>query len=262
MKITTSLKTTTIGLLLLSCLSAALAQNITAQYAVTITRTIQTGDQSNRALALDYRGYLYMAGPKNIYFQRPLYLTKYPTGQIVFNEKNNYTINDLPMDTLQLLGSMNSDSMLLRTRDDGIGLEPQKREFTMRRFEMGTSNWTILPEVKIINGLQCQHAFLYGQSAAGDKITYWDVWFCPEIPIQYGPVHILGLPGLVVEASSETALVNIKLLSYTLNANIPDTVFWPQEFVGATFKELPPYKKRATDGKKTKDDKRQEIINQ
>jgi GLPGLI family protein len=236
-------------------LTMAHAQNISAQYAVKFNKIIQTSEQNTKTIALDYTGYLYMAGPKNIYFQKPLYLSQYPTGQIVYNVNNNYFMNYLPIDTIQMLGSMNTDSLIIRHRLDGSvsgDPVPQKKEFTVR----------ILPEAKIINGLQCQHAFLYGKSATGAKLTYWDVWFCPEIPAQYGPFHILGLPGLVVEATSETASVNIKLITYTLNTAIPDAVFWPREFVGASFTELPPYKKRATDGKKTKDAVKADIINQ
>jgi GLPGLI family protein len=241
-------------------LTMANAQQISAQYAIKITHTITIGEQKTKAVGLDYTGYLYSGGPKNIYFQKPLYLGQYPSGQIVHNVGNNYTIYDVPMDTIQWLGTMNTDSLILRTKSGASGPE----QFTLRKFEMGLvlADWTILPETKIINGLQCQRACLYGKSATGAKVANWDVWFCPEIPVQYGPFQLISLPGLIVEVSSEIFPFSAKLTTYTLNTAIPDAVFWPQEFVGAKFTELPPYKKKTTDGKKTKDAVKAEIINQ
>lgn len=54
--------------------------------------------------------------------------------------------------------------------------------------------WILENDVKQIEGLNCKKATV---NFRGRK---WEVWYAPEIPINYGPWKFYGLPGLIVTA--------------------------------------------------------------
>lgn len=55
-------------------------------------------------------------------------------------------------------------------------------------------DWTITDESKEIGGYMCQKA------TTTFKGRNYEAWFCPEIPIPYGPWKLHGLPGLILAA--------------------------------------------------------------
>jgi len=59
-------------------------------------------------------------------------------------------------------------------------------------------NWEITPETKSINGYVCYKA-LGVDVNANFMPQYIEAWFCPEIPLPYGPDNYAGLPGLIFE---------------------------------------------------------------
>ncbi|RZK10336.1 MAG: GLPGLI family protein [Flavobacterium sp.] len=65
--------------------------------------------------------------------------------------------------------------------------------------------WEITSETKTINGFKC-----YKAKTQKEKYVEWrnetiitepEVWFSPEIPFRFGPFGLIGLPGLILEAS-------------------------------------------------------------
>jgi GLPGLI family protein len=70
--------------------------------------------------------------------------------------------------------------------------------------------WNITSETKIINGYKCYKATSYKEEF--DKIRNRKntfnpvVWFTPEIPASFGPAGLDGLPGLVLEGSTNGKL--------------------------------------------------------
>jgi GLPGLI family protein len=75
-------------------------------------------------------------------------------------------------------------------------------------------DWKISPEKKIINGYTCYKAIGKVKYFI-DKYSYYvEAWFCPEIPLPYGPDIYAGLPGLVFEAYRKDS----KELHWTLKA--------------------------------------------
>lgn len=60
--------------------------------------------------------------------------------------------------------------------------------------------WHLQPETKIIQGYRCQKAtaaaIFLNQFKKKTTIT---AWFCPELPFQFGPRGVSGLPGLILE---------------------------------------------------------------
>lgn len=70
--------------------------------------------------------------------------------------------------------------------------------------------WKILNETKEIEGYPCQkatseqifHSF-DADGKARDKIQPITAWFTKQIPLPYGPENYAGLPGLILELSSQ-----------------------------------------------------------
>lgn len=58
--------------------------------------------------------------------------------------------------------------------------------------DMTSLHWEIQPDSRVIDGYTCQKATTY---YAGRD---YEAWFCPEIPIPYGPYKFGGLPGLIL----------------------------------------------------------------
>lgn len=79
--------------------------------------------------------------------------------------------------------------------------------------------WTITQETKIINGFKCYKATtnreIYSKTRNKNIITNPKVWFTPEIPLSYGPFGLIGLPGLILEAT-----INGKLYYYATKVNL------------------------------------------
>lgn len=71
---------------------------------------------------------------------------------------------------------------------------------SMRYYQFNTKkkiNWKILNENKKIGNFEVTKAIAeYG----GRK---WTAWFCPEIPLPYGPYIFYGLPGIILEVFDE-----------------------------------------------------------
>lgn len=83
-------------------------------------------------------------------------------------------------------------------------------------------NWQILEESKEIMGYKCY-------KAVGEKITINDAgkfsekivaWFCPSIPLQYGPMGYGNLPGLIFELQTKKALYGLKKIEYNSNESV------------------------------------------
>lgn len=59
-------------------------------------------------------------------------------------------------------------------------------------------NWVITKETKQIDDLLCIKANATTTIDKKEKIIA-TAWFCPNIPISYGPMQYYGLPGLIIE---------------------------------------------------------------
>lgn len=61
-------------------------------------------------------------------------------------------------------------------------------------------NWELTNESKLIDGKLCFKATLTRDSANSLRISknISTAWFCPEIPIPFGPSNFNGLPGLII----------------------------------------------------------------
>lgn len=56
-------------------------------------------------------------------------------------------------------------------------------------------HWQLKEGRKQIGNYTCYKALGYWRG------RYWEAWFCPELPYNYGPWKLNGLPGLILEAN-------------------------------------------------------------
>lgn len=73
-------------------------------------------------------------------------------------------------------------------------------------YDFNQDEWEILHETKTINGYVCYKAISkreeYNYLKKTNNIVIIEVWFTPKIPVPFGPKGFDGLPGLVLEATS------------------------------------------------------------
>jgi GLPGLI family protein len=63
------------------------------------------------------------------------------------------------------------------------------------------TNWVLSTETKLIDKKTCYKATTTYYGRNSDKIFQYPItaWYCPEIPLSYGPAGFGGLPGLILE---------------------------------------------------------------
>lgn len=62
---------------------------------------------------------------------------------------------------------------------------------------MNELEWTIADSTKTVLGYECQ------QATADYHGRHWTAWFAPEVAVSSGPWQLAGLPGLIMEATTE-----------------------------------------------------------
>lgn len=202
------------------------AQDFQAKYIVQkdMFGQMPNGTQE-KITTLEYEGFFFKKKNKFLYYKKPLYLSKYPEGQIsISNQANVYQNFEIYMDTIQSISYKDMDSLLWKYRFDLTGTGNVTENY-VQAFEPGFQEWQFHSETKTINGLKCQKAT---RDVAG-KIS-WEVWFCPDIPMATNISNIFDLPGLVVEAENFSLNERYALDSYSLNAEVSDSVFSLKEF--------------------------------
>ena len=208
---------------------------------------------------LNFEGFTYYSGNKFIYYQKPLFLKEYPEGEKVFKSPtNNYAIGNIGIDTIQRITYRNLDSLMAYIK---VGSANDNTQFyTKYFFEIGARVFKLLPDIKIINGLHCQHASLYDSNDTSKVMV--DIWFCSDIEINFGPADISDVPGLIVYANYYNTFEVFQLTSYKYNPDVTDSIFWPSEFSYANFTTSATVKKYQGKKKKTKDQLKAEIMKQ
>lgn len=71
-------------------------------------------------------------------------------------------------------------------------------------------NWQLTNNSQYVNGFLCNSAYLTFRG------RNFNVWYAPEIPVQFGPWKFYGLPGLItkIETDDKTILFQLEKLSY------------------------------------------------
>jgi GLPGLI family protein len=76
-------------------------------------------------------------------------------------------------------------------------------------------NWELKTDTMTMEGLLCQKA----RGFFIDK--YYTVWFAPTVPFAAGPLHMHGLPGIIVLATSEDEKTRYRMKSLTYPLSSP-----------------------------------------
>ncbi|WP_405575050.1 GLPGLI family protein [Winogradskyella sp. Asnod2-B02-A] len=106
-------------------------------------------------------------------------------------------------------------------------------------------NWVITKETKMIDGLTCTKA--YSTILEGDKEKVGaTAWFCPSIPVGFGPLEYFGLPGLIIELQfskmtfiAEKINLNKKNVVIEKHKNAP--ILTLEEFMAIAKKRTPDF---------------------
>jgi GLPGLI family protein len=92
---------------------------------------------------------------------------------------------------------------------------------------------TILKEklepIKWVIGKNQKQIGVYNCISATAKLDgrEYEAWFTPEIPTSFGPYHLYGLPGLILEAKSLDGDVSWTFVGYEQNSNDPIEISKP-----------------------------------
>lgn len=194
---------------------------------------------NNKSVVLPYTGYIYYSPDKQklISFLRPDYLSEFPDGKKVIEEKNNqFSIHEVTTDSLQYvdlydIGQQKQWSMY------NSGFSDQDRHFIQRTLNKMQQKWKMTEETKVINGFFCQKWFVYGGNA---KSPFWEVWISKEYTIPYGILMLSYTPGLIVEAENYSSAFKFKLKEIkngTIENIRGQDIFWPKIFQKATFEK-------------------------
>ncbi|WP_416439358.1 GLPGLI family protein [Phnomibacter sp. MR] len=208
----------------------AFMQHIHAQnaqcvtYKVNQTLHVQVPNSSQkRAVELAFTGYLFADSNQSLYYQEPLFLQEYPKGYIrLTQETGGVFSHTVPSAPRQLLTYFRLDSAVKRSRTDFMDMGMN----LFYRFERGYQQWEMTNETKQIGNLKSQKSIL--KNTKDD--TIFEVWFCADIPMVFGPWGIIDLPGLVLEATHLPSNMRFSIDSFNLQCKIPPNTFWPQEF--------------------------------
>ncbi len=122
--------------------------------------------------------------------------------EICFFSENKLENSDSGVELAKIFsGSKNPFYMLLNTNKiyqsfDDLILGKYTVEKQISKYE-----WKLENESKIISGFKCFKAVTTDvvQNRSGKFNFLITAWYCPEIPIPYGPLLYNGLPGLILE---------------------------------------------------------------
>lgn len=138
----------------------------------------------------------------------------------------------------------NRDSLYLLQTNESLG-----KTLVIKR---DIPNWIITKKTKKINDLICIKAYTVIESKktksnSQDKDKIGAVaWFCPDIPLSYGPIEYFGLPGLIIElnASKMTFIARkIDLNKKDIEIEKPDDsdIITIEEFNAIAKKKVPSF---------------------
>lgn len=205
-------------------------QVLNLQYAVSATylRDITEGKNLPPA-TVKLEGNLITNSTQSFYYEVPLYLQRYPNGELVIDQSVGHTFN-LSTDTIQNIYYHHLDSTLLRMSFYQQGLNKQEFHRFNLNLERSKAKWRLMADTATINGFFCQRMQM---DLAGG--LYWDIWVHTDIQTPFGPKGIFYVPGLVVKAQlvPQDVLYELKTVKWLEVKD--EKVFWPSVFNGQNF---------------------------
>jgi GLPGLI family protein len=84
------------------------------------------------------------------------------------------------------------------------------------------ADWELTNESKTINGYICYKATTIQYNGVWDDNPKFitTAWYCPAIPVQYGPNGYYGLPGLILEIQTNTTTIFAQKIALNLKNEV------------------------------------------
>lgn len=176
-------------------------KNVDKKYNL-LSKAEDVADEVNFRLEIDdYNSFFYITNeediePMSLHMLKSLTLSK---GNIFTNQKNGIIQNEI-VSKGNMSFLLGKDNLIVQ---DSI-----------------FKNWDITNEKKIIDGYTCYKANYKQIKKVLDKTetTTATAWFCPDIPISFGPAQFSGLPGLIFQLDSN--LFSFNLLNFSHNKDL------------------------------------------
>jgi GLPGLI family protein len=131
------------------------------------------------------------------------------------NASNFKLITDLNNNSNSLYYSTTNDTCISKYVDD-----PEFGKLIIK--DCKKIKWDLKNETKIISGFKCFKAESHYEQKNGDKIFNIKLiaWFCPSIPVPFGPFGYGGLPGLILELQERNVVYGIYKIDFTKKQEI------------------------------------------
>lgn len=83
-------------------------------------------------------------------------------------------------------------------------------------------DWLLMNETKEINGFICYKATAVKKVENSKGVFHFPIiaWYCPQIPLSYGPNGYGGLPGLILELQVRNILFGVKTIDLQPNKKV------------------------------------------
>lgn len=131
------------------------------------------------------------------------------TGALLFNEKENKAVYIDQMNNFRKKTEEKPTFTVNVSGDDDFVYYKQNLSELKYTYELLkipylindntlSINWELTSDKKEIQGLICSKA------TTTFRGRNWTVWYCPQIPVVYGPWKFYGLPGLMMELTEDT----------------------------------------------------------
>lgn len=212
--------------LLVALQSFSQPPTLRARYKVQQTHIIEDASEPT-SVTLDYEAVFLKKGNVYLTYFKPLYLQKYPSGKFEYTSRSLGKVTwTIPIDSFDRINYVNLDSMSSRSHFASTVQGVPGNNF-LNTFEKGCRLWKINGEEKNINGLNCRKAILQSTSS---KI---EVWFTADFPVEVGPVGLVDLPGLAVDATISSMNETWTLIDVETGIELDDKLFWPDRFYQA-----------------------------
>lgn len=140
---------------------------------------------------------------------RAVYIDKISTTRVIENKEQN---DEEKGTTISLSFNGDEDSYYIKKGSEVVYSYNFLKQDYLIKDELPEIQWKFSLEKKIIQDLVCYKA------TTKFRGRDWVAWYCPEIPITYGPWKFYGLPGMVVEMRDDSNRFGFSLAQYVLNS--------------------------------------------
>lgn len=141
---------------------------------------------------------------------------------------------------ISIEGYNKSPKLYFKEKDSTYSLRPENDPDFGKIIVLEDKNtkWELINETKIIDGYLCYKATSQLIRKNGENTFKFPIiaWYCPKIPIPFGPLGYGNLPGLILELQERNVLYGAKEIKFNLEK--PESIVKPSEGVRIKQEEL------------------------